>query len=88
MITSLLIALIDVLKWAFVVYFFVSLLMPSSRLCYVLRSYADIILQPFRVFLRVLFPASQSWPIDFSPILLFAALQVLVWLLALLGKLI
>ena len=88
MITNLLIAILNILKWAFVVYFIISIFFPASKLCEVLRSYADILLKPFRAFLKVLIPSSENWRIDFSPILLFLVIQIVIWLLALLDKLI
>ena len=88
MITGLLSTLLEILKWAFVAYFFISLFFPQSKLYQVLRAYADLLLNPFRAILRTLIPSSANWRLDFSPLLLFLVLQVLIWLLTLLGKLI
>ncbi|MEG0742097.1 MAG: YggT family protein [Clostridia bacterium] len=81
---GIVITLVQVINFAVLIYCVLTMIMPQSALVAKARPYIDPILAPFRKLLYRFFPKLRNLPLDFSPIVLWLAVDVLVWVVNLL----
>ncbi len=78
--------LLRVVSMALLVYCVMSFVMPQSDLMHKAAAYAEPILSPFRQFLHRVIPALRNVPLDFSPLLVWLIIDILIWVLRLLQR--
>lgn len=64
------------------IYCVMSFVMPRSELMAKAASFVEPVLRPFRSFLYRVFPKLRMLPVDFSPILVWLVIDVLMWLVS------
>lgn len=84
-------SLLGIVSWflrlistAFLVYCVMTFVMPQSNIMRTLARYVEPILNPFRQLLYRIFPKLRAMPVDFSPLLVWLVIDVLMWLINLL----
>ncbi|MDD3335375.1 MAG: YggT family protein [Eubacteriales bacterium] len=81
---GVIIFVLQVLSFALLVYCVLSFVMPQSTVMDKARPIVEPILSPIRVFLCRLFPKLESMALDFSPLVAWLAIDIVIWLLSLL----
>ena len=86
MIFGILILLLRVVSAALLIYCLLSYIAPGSRVMEFLRPHMEGILYPFRQLLYKWFPKLMNSPVDFSPLAVWLAIDVVTLLLNLLRR--
>lgn len=83
---GIIVFLLNVLGFLLLIYCVMTFVMPDSAIMGKARTYAEPILAPFRELLYKLIPKLQGMAVDFSPILVWLVIRVLIWVLNLLSR--
>ncbi len=83
---AIVIFLVKVASWLMLAYVLMSLLIPQNKYTLLVGKYAEPVLAPIRALIARLFPKVAATRFDFSPLAFWLLLDVLVWVLELLRK--
>ncbi|MEF9878163.1 MAG: YggT family protein [Clostridia bacterium] len=72
---------LQILNFVVLVYCVLTFVIPQNDLVRKLGGYVEPILNPFRNLLYRFFPKLRNLPMDFSPLVLWLAIQIGVWIL-------
>jgi uncharacterized protein YggT (Ycf19 family) len=79
--------LIVVASWVLLAYVIMALIIPQNKYTLMIGRYVEPILSPIRKFLFRTFPKLGQIGIDFSPLIFYVAIQIVLWLVRLLRTL-
>ena len=88
MISGILIICFQLLSVVVLIYCVLSFVMPGSNIFKQLGKIVLPILQPFRNILYKLFPKLRYSGVDFSPLLLWLAIDIVTWIVRMLSRLV
>lgn len=83
---GLIVFLLQVLSFVLLIYCAMTFVMPGSSLMTKAKKYVEPILAPFRQLLYRWFPSLRSMAVDFSPLLVWLVIEILLWVLNLLRR--
>ena len=83
---GIIVFLLNVFSFLLLVYCVMTFVMPDSAVMSKARTYGEPILAPFRELLYKIVPKLRGLAVDFSPLLVWAVIRVLIWILNLLRR--
>lgn len=83
---GLIVLLLQIISFALLVYCVMTFVMPGSTYTQKARGFAEPILAPFRELLYKFFPKLKGMAVDFSPLAVWLAIEIIIWLLNLLRR--
>lgn len=83
---SIAISVLRLASFILLIYCVMSIFMPQNKFFRMAAEYVDPILAPFRGLIYRVFPKIRNFGMDFSPLLVWVVIDVLIWLLQLLRR--
>lgn len=83
---GLIVLLMQIAGFLLLVYCVMTIVMPQSAILQKARTYVEPILSPFRELLYKWFPKLQGMAVDFSPLLVWLVIEIAIWVLNLLRR--
>lgn len=77
---------LNLISFALLIYCVMSFVMPQSDIMRKAAGYVEPVLRPFRELLYKYFPKLRTIPLDFSPLAVWLVIDVLMWVLNLLRR--
>ncbi len=84
MIKSILLLGVQAVSVIWLVYCIMTFVNPSSSFVYKIRPLAEPVLMPCRRLIYRVFPKAEMMPVDFSPIVVWFALDIIIWVIRML----
>ena len=83
---GIIVFLLNVFSLLLLVYCVMTFVMPDSSLTAKARAYAEPILEPFRELLYKVVPKLRGMAVDFSPLLIWLVIRLIIMILNLLNR--